>query len=355
LKRRPAGDGPPLDATGRPDIGPSEPFAIRWKRRAVTIPAMLGVTAAAIVLLPLLAIGAAAYDIARLRLRLPTLRFLLFVIQYLVNDSLEILVAPLYWALAGFGTRLDSPASLRRHERLQQWSIEVLARRAERLLGVNIDIDADSAAALERGPLIVCCRHVNLLDASLPSLLLQRQGFHVRGVIMAEMLADPGFDLLYGRLGSVFIARDQGPQAQQAIARLAAGLTGQSAVVIFPEGRLFRPELLTRALARLAAGAPERADRLDGLRHILPPRPGGLNALLDALPKADVVFIAHTGLDDYPRFADLARAVPLRHPIRVAVWRITGSDIPTLTAERTMWLDTHWRRVDDWVHANAEG
>ena len=77
--------------------------------------------------------------------------------------------------------------------------------------------------------------------------------------------------------------------------------------------------------------------------------------LLDALPQADVVFIAHTGLDDYPRFADLARAVPLRHPIRVAAWRITGSDIATTTAERSLWLDTQWRRVDDWVHANAEG
>jgi hypothetical protein len=262
LKRRPAGDGPPVDGIGRPDIGPSEPFAIRWKRRAVTIPTMLGATAAAIVLLPLLAAGAVAYDAAHLKLRLPTLRSLLFVVQYLLNDSLEILVAPLYWALAGFGTRLDSPASLRRHERLQQWSIDVLSRRAERLLGVNIEIDADSAA-LERGPLIVCCRHVNLLDASLPSLLLR-------------------------------------------------------------------------------------------LRHVLPPRPGGLNALLDALPQADVVFIAHTGLDDYPRFADVARDVPLRHPVSVAAWRVAQSDIPTAAVERTRWLDTQWRPVDDWVHANAE-
>ena len=126
----------------------------------------------------------------------------MLLLQYGINDSVEILLAPAYWMLAGFGTRLDQPTSIVRHERLQHWSIEVLARRAEQLLGLRLDIDPASAAALTPGPVIVLCRHVNIVDASLPTLLYQRLGYRTRGVIMAELLADPGFDLIYGRTAS---------------------------------------------------------------------------------------------------------------------------------------------------------
>ena len=33
------------------------------------------------------------------------------------------------------------------------------------------------------------------------------------------------------------------------------------------------------------------------MTHVLAPRPGGLLAALDAAPDADVVLVAHTGLD----------------------------------------------------------
>jgi 1-acyl-sn-glycerol-3-phosphate acyltransferase len=316
---------------------------------------MLAATGAAVCLSPLIAAGAVVYDAIGLRIRLPKLRSFLFILQYMVNDTVEIFLAPLYWALGGFGTRLDSPASIGRHEQLQRWSIEVLARRADRLLGVTVDIDSDSVAALEPAPTIVCCRHVNLLDASLPSFLYQSRGIRVRGVIMAEMLSDPGFDLLYGRLGSVFIPRDNGPEARRAATRLASELDKHTVAVIFPEGRLFRPELLERSLAKLATSDPQRAERLSGLRHVLPPRPGGVNALLDAAPAADVVVIAHAGLDAYPRFADLAGDVPLHQPVRVTAWRTRRADIPADPLERARWLDSQWQRVDDWVHTELAG
>jgi 1-acyl-sn-glycerol-3-phosphate acyltransferase len=273
----------------------------------------------------------------------------LFVWQYLLNDTVEIVAAPVLWAAAGFGARLGSPVSVRRHERLARWSVAVMAGRAERLLGVRIEIDAASLAALEPGPLIVACRHVNLLDSSLPSVLYLGRDMHLRGVIMAEMLADPGFDLLYGRLGSVFVPRDNAPDALAALAGLGATLGPGAVAVIFPEGRLFRADLLARSRRRMEEFAPERAERLAGIRHVLPPRPAGLNALLDTAPDADVAVVAHVGLDDYPRFADLARAVPLSHPVRVVAWRTPRSDIPADAAERARWLDDQWRRVDTWV------
>lgn len=324
----------------------AEPFASRWKRRSRTIPLMLGVTALGIAGSPLIVIGCVLLDVAKRRFRFPTVRVALFLLQYAVNDSAEILLAPVYWTMAGMGTRLAGPASIRRHERLQRWSIAVLARRAERLLGIRLDIDDASIAVLTPGPVIVLCRHVNIVDATLPTLLYQRLGYRSRGVIMAEMLADPGFDLIYARTGSVFIPRDNGPEALEMVRGLADDVDDTTAVVIFPEGRLFRRDRLERAMARLATDHPDRAERLGPLAHVLPPRPGGVLTLLHALPGADVVVIAHAGLDQYGSFTDLAAAVPLAQPIRVTAWRIPAAELPSDPLDQIAWLDAQWRRMD---------
>ena len=334
----------------------AEPFASRWKRRSLTIPLMLGATIVGLLASPAIIAVAAVVDLARRRFRMPTVRMTLFLLQYAINDSVEIILAPVYWTMAGLGTRLDQPASIDRHQRLQAWSIDVLARRAERLLGLRLDIDPASTDALTPAPVIVLCRHVNIVDASLPTLLYQRLGHRTPGVIMAELLADPGFDLIYSRTGSVFIPRDNGPEARATVRGLGLSVDATTAVVIFPEGRLFRPDRLERALARLAHDNPDRAARLESLTHVLPPRPGGVLALLNTVP-ADVVVIAHTGLDHYASFTELAKAVPLREPISVTAWRVPADQIPADDGERIAWLDQQWVLVDDWVarHAKTAG
>ncbi len=327
----------------------AEPRSVRWKRRAVTIPTMLAATFVAVIGLPIIVPALVVADLARARRRLPSLRVYLFVTQYAINDSVEILIAPWYWLLAGFGTALDSRASIRRHQRIQEWSVVLLARRAEQLLGVRVEVDDQSLRTLEPAPAIVLCRHANVLDASLPSLLYQRIGIQIRGVIMAELLADPGFDLLYRRLGSIFIARDSGAEARRAIGDLGTTLDRSTVAVIFPEGRLYGADVLDRVKTKLAASDPARARDIDGLRHVLPVRPGGVNALLDAAPAADVVVIAHTGLDDYPDFRSLARRVPVTEPLLVGAWRIPRGVVPTDPTERDRWLDHTWQAVDDWI------
>jgi 1-acyl-sn-glycerol-3-phosphate acyltransferase len=310
---------------------------------------MLAATFVAVVGLPILVPAFVVADLARARRHLPSVRVYLFVTQYAINDSAEILIAPWYWLLAGFGTRLDSRASIRRHQRIQEWSVVVLARRGEQRFGVRVEVDDESLQALEPAPAIVLCRHVNVLDASLPSLLYRRIGIQIRGVIMAELLADPGFDLLYRRLGSIFIARDNGAEARSAIRDLGTKLDGSTVAVIFPEGRLYRPDVLERVKAKIATSDPGRARQLSGLRHVLPIRPGGVNALLDAAPAADLVVIAHTGLDDYSDFRSLARRVPLTTPLVVSAWRTPRGAVPTDPTERADWLDHAWQAVDDWI------
>ena len=326
----------------------AESLASRWKRRARTIPLMLAATVVGVLASPAILAAAVIVDLVKRRVRLPTARVALFLLQYGINDSVEIVLAPVYWTLAGFGTRLDHPRSIARYERLQHWSIDLLARRADRLLGLRLEIDPESAAALVPGPVIVLCRHINVVDASLPTLLYRRLGFRTRGVIMAELLADPGFDLIYARTGSVFIPRDNGPEAIAMVRRLGHSVEATTAVVIFPEGRLFRPDRLERAKARLALENPERAARLDVLSHLLPPRPGGVLALVDTIA-ADVVVIAHTGLDQYASFADLAKAVPLRNELRIKAWRVGRDQVPDGLADRIAWLDAQWLLANEWV------
>ncbi len=323
----------------------------QWQRRSRTIPIMLGATGTAIVFSPFIVLVAAISDIARGRRRLPAVRTFLFLLQYGVNDSVEILCSPLLWIVAGVGSGVHGEASIRRHQRLQRWSLRLLVRRADRLLGLRIAIDESSRAALIPTPAIVLCRHVSLVDASLPSVLYLDTEVDVRGVIMAELLADPGFDLLYGRLGSVFIPRDNGPDARARVARFGLGIKGSSVAVIFPEGRLFRSDVLQRSLASIANTDAARAERLRNLRHVLPPRPGGFTALLDACPDVDVVVVSHTGLESYGAFRDLARDVPLKASINVQAHRYPREEIPGDPSDAASWLDDRWLEMDEWIHA----
>lgn len=324
----------------------AEAVATRWRRRATTIPLMLGTTAVAVLGLPVLGPLAIAVDAVKLRFGFPTLRVYLVALQYLLNDSVEIVLAPVLWLVAGAGTGLDGPASIARHERLQWWSVRLLGKRAEQLLGLEVVVDDDDADRLRPGPVIVISRHASALDASLPALVYGREGFRVTGVIMAELLADPGFDLIYGRVGSVFIPRDDGPAARAEIERMAATADARTALVIFPEGRLFTPSARDRSLARLADSDPSRAERLADLDRVLPPRPGGFLELLTALPEADVVLLDHRGLDRFGRLSRLLGAVPVAEPVRVTARRHPRSTIPQDDAGRTAWLDERWLELD---------
>ena len=160
-------------------------------------------------------------------------------------------------SLSGTGTW---SASVARHQRLQLWSLRLLARREEQLLGLRFAIDPDSEAALRPALAIVLCRLVSVFDASLPSLRLETSGYDVVGVIMAELLADPGFDLLYGRLGSVFIPREDGDAARHAIGQLGRRVNDSTVAVLFPEGRLFRPEVSVRLHERFSGEGPDSSD-----------------------------------------------------------------------------------------------
>lgn len=135
--------------------------------------------------------------------------------------------------------------------------------------------------------------------------------------------------------------------------RTASGLAPRDALLIFPEGGNFTPERQRRAIRRLIRlRRPDEAARAAAMRHLMPPRPGGVLAALDAAPSADVVFVAHIGLDDMTTAGDIWRRIPLTGVVRARWWRIAAEDVPGDRDARVDWLYRQWERADAWISAH---
>jgi hypothetical protein len=91
------------------------------------------------------------------------------------------------------------------------------------------------------------------------------------------------------------------------------------------------------------------ADRAERMENVLAPRPGGVIAALDAAPGADVMLVAHTGLDHMVTVADAWRELPMDKELVMRWWRVPRSEIPESREERIEWLYEWWERIDRWV------
>jgi len=122
--------------------------------------------------------------------------------------------------------------------------------------------------------------------------------------------------------------------------------------VIFPEGGNFTERRRAAGIARLRArGFDEAARRSEAMRHVLPPQPGGVAAALAAAPEADVVWVAHAGLDHLFTAADVWRELPLDGRVRMRWWRVPAGEVPQGFDAQVDWLYSWWERIDAWVDA----
>jgi hypothetical protein len=103
-------------------------------------------------------------------------------------------------------------------------------------------------------------------------------------------------------------------------------------------------------IERLSGVARARAE---SLRHLLPIRPGGVLALLDAPPACDVLFVGHHGLEGFAHVADILRGALVGRTVRLRFWRIPVASIPARPDARLDWLAREWQCMDDWLSAEA--
>jgi 1-acyl-sn-glycerol-3-phosphate acyltransferase len=340
----------------------------RLVRRLVLAPMVIVLALGLIVLSPLLLVLALLFGLAGLLRagRMRNLRLVSFLVIGLAAEIVTLVLLFGLWVVSGFGGRLHTEPYQSRHYRVVRWFLDALYRGAERTYGLRVCVEeptltgSELAARLTR-PVIVLSRHAGPGDSLLlVHQLLSVYGRRPRVVMKASLQFDPSLDVLGNRLPNVFVGRRQVGEHvfTEQISRLARGLGPDSALVIFPEGANWTPGRWRRGIRRLEhAGRRDLAARAASMPNLLPPRPGGAWAAIEACPDADVIFVAHAGLDTISSVGDVWRRFPVDQVIRARWWRVPSDLVPREAGHeaRVQWLFGWWERIDDWITQNRPG
>jgi 1-acyl-sn-glycerol-3-phosphate acyltransferase len=323
---------------------------IAWLRRLVLAPAMIVLTAFLLTTIPLWLLAAALLSpVVPGRLR--PLRLLWLALLHMVLESLMLLELFGLWIASGFGYALRRPYFERIHYDIVQAYLVVFFREARRVARLKIVTEGAAPDASPGEPLVVCCRHAGPADSFTLIYALMHWYAREPRVVLKDTLAwDPAIGVLLNRLPSRFISPKGGDDLERQVGELARNLDENDAFVIFPEGGNFTPERRQRAIDKLRKlGLEAMARRAERMQNVLAPRPGGLLAALDAAPDADVVLVAHTGLDHMLTIGDVWRELPMDKQIVMRWWRVPRAEIPAGRDDRIDWLYSWWERIDAWI------
>ena len=327
-----------------------EPRGSKVARRLKTIPPVVIGLVLVTALLPLLLIGALLVDVFRaITSRKPfmALRLVAFLWIYLLAENAGLLALLGVWVLCGFGH--NKARMLDWTWRFQQRWAGVLLGAVKLLFGLRI-VD-EGAGCLRPGPVIVLIRHASIVDNLLPSALVAaRERVRLRYVLKRELLSEPCLDVAGQRLPNYFVRRDTGEEVErQRIGQLASGMGSEDGLLLYPEGTRFTAERRQRALEKISERDPERAARLEPIEYLLPPKVGGLLAVLSQAPQADVVLMAHQGFDGLRLISDIWGGALVGRVINVRFIRVPHDQIPTSRDDQVEWLDELWLEADRWV------
>lgn len=346
----------------------------RWVRRVLIGPAVIVASLLLLGSTPLWFLGALALaSLVPRFLRLPRVLWLMTV--YLLWDAAVLIVAFVLWVASGFGWKIRTPGFVRAHYAVGRVALRVLFgifRIVLRLRIVVSGCDDDDPEEARRAfdqlitpgtPLVVASRHGGPGDSLiLMHLLLEGARREPRIVLKDTIQWDPAIDVILSRVPARFITptgfglRTAGSRAAaQQIGELAAGLDADDALVIFPEGGQITRQRRFHRIERLrASGHEELAERAEALLNVMPPQPAGVHAALVAAPDADMVFIAHTGLDRFQSVRDIWRELPMDKQLTMRAWRVARRDIPEERAAQAEWLFSWFERIDHWIADHTE-
>jgi hypothetical protein len=326
----------------------------RAVRRLIVAPLAFVLCLVLAVLSPLVLLAAAIAD-----LLLPgnwrTVRLTGFVAGYLALEVAGLAWMFVLWIASGFGSWLRSPSMQRAHYEFMRWWLRTIERIAQRSFHLRVHIEDPPAPT--PGSILVFSRHAGPGNSLLlvGTLLV---GYHRRPriVMLAKLQWEPLYDIMLNRLPNRFITHDPSRRDLyvDAIGDLAGGLGEQDAFVLFPEGKDFTPRVRMRAIEYLRRkGHSAHAARAERMGHVLPPRHNGVMAAIKAAPEADVVFVAHSVLEDVGTVKELWGRIPLARPVTARYWRVRPDEVPRDRDELIEWLFEWWERIDAWIHDRA--
>jgi 1-acyl-sn-glycerol-3-phosphate acyltransferase len=329
----------------------------RLLQRVVVAPAVIALTVVLLTTVPLwIFVAAILSPVVPGRLR--PLRLLWIAMLHLILESLMLLELFGLWIASGFGWFIRRPYFERIHYDLARTYLVIFFREARRVLRLKILTEGPSPDAFPGHPLLVCSRHAGIGDSFTLMYALMHWYSREPRVVLKDTLAwDPAIGVLLNRVPSRFVSPprkgDPPDRLERQVGELARGLDDDDAFVIFPEGGNFTPQRREKAIAKLRSLGLERmAQRAERMRNVLAPRPGGFLAALDAAPAADVVLVAHTGLDHMLTITDAWRELPMDKQIIMRWWRVPRSEIPEGREARIDWLFSWWERIDRWIDEN---
>lgn len=274
--------------------------------------------------------------------RLPRTRLLLFGLCWFWLETGALLRIFFVWATGGAD-------DIERMTGAQRWWSTNLLRALRITAGMRVEVEG--VEALAPGRAIVMARHACLADSLVTAwTIVGKAHKRVRFVLKRELLSDPCLDIAGNRLQNHFLDRhatDSGPELES-LRALAVGLGPDECGAIYPEGTRANPKKRARALEKIGERDPARAQRLAGLRHLIPPRPAGALAMLEGAPDADVVLAWHIGFDGMDTFPGILAGVPplfVGRTIRFVARRIPRAEVPGGDAF-TEWLDRQWLGLD---------
>lgn len=319
-------------------------------RRLVLAPLVLAVSVVLVALSPVALLAAAIADLF-LPGRWRTVRLVAFCAVYLALEVAGFGAMFGLWLASGFGFRLRSQRFRELHYGFIRWWLAVMNGAVAKLFRLKIWIE--DRPDPRPGPVLVFSRHAGPGNSlMLIGTLMIAYRRRPRIVMLAKLQWEPLFDIILNRLPNRFIRHDPRNRERylDAIEELAAGLGEEDAFVLFPEGHDFtRPHRL-RAIAHLRRkGHLDEAEKAERMANVLPPKHGGVMAAIAGAPNADVVFVAHTVLEEVGSFGDLWSRLPFERPILGRYWRIAPSQIPAERQALIDWLFEWWERIDDWI------
>lgn len=288
-------------------------------------------------------------------------RLLAFAVVYAALEVVALVTCVGLWVAAGFGWRLRTRGVEDAHYRLLGWLLATLVRVAERVFRLRLVVhgpvpDPDAEEVDEeraRQPVLVLSRHAGPGDSFLlVHQLLNAYRRRPRIIMKDTLQLDPALDVICNRLPNAFIRPRPGADREilERITALSGELDPDGALVLFPEGGNFTQRRRLRAIRKLdQLGLVREAHRARDLEHLLPPRPGGVVAAVRAAPTADVIFVAHTGLDELDSVEDIWNGIPMEQTVRARWWQVAAPTIPEGHEEVTEWLYDWWDRIDEWV------
>lgn len=322
-------------------------------RRLVLAPGLVVLTLVVLTGLPVLALVALAAS-TTLPGRWRALRLLWMAVLYLALETAVLVALFGVWVASGFGWKIRSPRFQRAHYAMVRWYLQVIYWECRRVLHVRVDVEGPPPETYDGRPLLILSRHAGPGDSFLVVHALVNWYAREPRIVLKDTLQwDPAIDVVLNRLPNRFIrpSPGAGDAVERQVGELSRNLDENDAFVIFPEGGNFTEHRRKRAIERLRRkGHIDEAEKAERLRHVMAPKPGGVLAALTQARDADVVFVAHTGVEHMSTVLDVWRELPMDREIQMRWWIVPASEVPEGDEARIDWLFAWWARIDDWIH-----